>query len=461
MRSPEKSPSPSGDVPSSWGIAMALTDSRGNPVSTNNEDALQRYEVAQSLFLGYSGDPLGVIDEALADDPRFVTGHLLRAGMMITASDQCVLAMLRESVEAAEGLHAIANERERRHTMAARAWLDGDLSDSLRRYADILVDYPRDTLALQVGHIGDFLTGRSAMLRDRVAGILPAWDSRMPDFGYVLGMYAFGLEETNLYDEAEAQGRRALDINRRDPWAVHAVAHVMEMQGRIEEGIAWLTSRRDDWAPENMMAVHNWWHLALFHLDRDEYRDVLALYDQRLREESSGQVLDLIDASAMLWRLTLRGLDVAGRWRDLAALWLARGGAGYYAFNDVHALMSYLGAGDGAAAQALIETMEAAAEGSGTNGMMTRDVGLPVAYALVAFVREDYGRTVQLLRDLRLISHRFGGSHAQRDVLALTLVEAALRDGARNLSKALTAERMALKPASEGNRRLAARAAAL
>ncbi|OZI63301.1 tetratricopeptide repeat protein [Bordetella genomosp. 11] len=440
---------------------MALTDIRGNPVSTRDDETLEGYETAQSLFHGYYGDPLGVIDAVLARDPEFVMGHALRAGMLITASDQCVQSMLRDSVQAAESLHAAANERERRHTAAARAWLDGRLEESLARYADILLDHPRDTLALQVGHIGDFLLGRSVMLRDRVAGILPAWDTHMPDFGYVLGMYAFGLEETNLYDEAEAQGRRALDMNRRDPWAVHAVAHVMEMQGRVEEGIAWLDGRRDDWAAENMLAVHNWWHLALFHLDHDQMDRVLALYDRRIREESSGQVLDLIDGSAMLWRLWLRGVDVGRRWRELADAWQAHGGAGYYAFNDVHALMAYLGAGDGAAAQALIESMESAAAGSGTNAMMTRDVGLPVAHALVAFVREDYDRAIALLRDVRLIAHRFGGSHAQRDVLGLTLVEAALREGARGLAKVLAAERLALKPASVGNQRLAARAAAL
>ncbi|OAE50084.1 tetratricopeptide repeat protein [Achromobacter mucicolens] len=440
---------------------MALSDVRGNPVSSDEPASMAAYERAQSLFHGYYGDPLRVIDEALADDPVFVMGHLLRAGMMITASDKCVEPLLRESVEAAEELYDIANERERRHSAAARAWLDGEFSRSLRRYADILADYPHDTLALQVGHIGDFLLGRSAMLRDRVAGILPAWDRSMPDFGYVLGMHAFGLEETNLYGPAEAQGRRALELNPRDPWAVHAVAHVLEMQGRVDEGIAWLTGRRDDWSADNMLAIHNWWHLALFHLDRDDIGDVLALYDSRLREASTGQVLDLVDASAMLWRLHLRGLDVGARWRQLADVWQARGGSGYYAFNDVHALMAYLGAGDGAAAQTLIESMEAAADGRGTNAMMTRDVGLPVAHALAAFARKDYALAVNLLRDVRLFAHRFGGSHAQRDVLALTLIEAALRDGARSLARVLAAERMALKPNSAGNRELAARAAAL
>ncbi len=440
---------------------MALSDVRGNPVSTDEQGSLDAYERAQTLFHGYYGDPLGIIDGALADDPVFVMGHVLRAGMLITASDKCVEPMLRESVEAAEGLYDIANERERRHIAAAHAWLQGEFSIALRRYADILIDYPHDTLALQVGHIGDFLLGRSTMLRDRVAGVLPAWNSQMPHFGYVLGMHAFGLEETNLYAQAEAQGRRALELNPRDPWAVHAVAHVLEMQGRVEEGIAWLDGRRGDWSTDNMLSIHNWWHLALFHLDRDEIAEVLALYDDRLRETSTGQVLDLIDASAMLWRLLLRGVDVGSRWRQLAAVWRERGGKGYYAFNDVHALMAYLGAGDDAAAQQLIDDMENAAQEGGTNAMMTRDVGLPVARALVAFTREDYALAVSLLRDVRLIAHRFGGSHAQRDVLALTLVEAALRDGARALAKVLTAERMVLKPTSEGNRQLASRAAAL
>jgi len=440
---------------------MALSDVRGNPVSTDEQGSLDAYERAQTLFHGYYGDPLGIIDGALADDPVFVMGHVLRAGMLITASDKCVEPMLRESVEAAEGLYDIANERERRHIAAAHAWLHGEFSVALRRYADILIDYPHDTLALQVGHIGDFLLGRSTMLRDRVAGVLPAWNSQMPHFGYVLGMHAFGLEETNLYAQAEAQGRRALELNPRDPWAVHAVAHVLEMQGRVEEGIAWLDGRRGDWSTDNMLSIHNWWHLALFHLDRDEIAKVLALYDDRLRETSTGQVLDLIDASAMLWRLLLRGVDVGARWRQLADVWRERGGKGYYAFNDVHALMAYLGAGDDAAAQQLIDDMENAAQEGGTNAMMTRDVGLPVARALVAFAREDYALAVSLLRDVRLIAHRFGGSHAQRDVLALTLVEAALRDGARALAKVLTAERIVLKPTSEGNRQLASRAAAL
>jgi tetratricopeptide (TPR) repeat protein len=381
--------------------------------------------------------------------------------MLITASDKSVEPLLKESVEAAEKLNESANERERRHISAARAWLNGNFYDSVRTYGDIAIDYPRDILALQVAHIGDFLLGQSSMLRDRIARALPHWTAQDRGFGYILGMYAFGLEETNLYDQAELHGNQALELNRRDPWAVHAVAHVMEMQGRQNEGIEWLESRQEDWAPDNMLAIHNWWHLALFRLDLDQTDKVLQLYDQRLRVNRSEMALDLVDASALMWRLRLQNLDTEERWRDIAAIWQARQADGYYAFNDVHALMAYLGSGETNGAKALVSAMEAAADGSGTNAMMTRDVGLPLARSLISFEHGDYEEVISQLQGLRLIAHRFGGSHAQRDLISLTLIEAALRKRAKKLAIALTAERFALKPKSRANRKLVERAATL
>jgi tetratricopeptide (TPR) repeat protein len=437
---------------------MTLHDARGLSTSTSNRRSLESYEHSLNLLHGYYGDPLAMIDEALVEDPQFILGHALRAGMLITASDRTVEPLLKESVEAAESLSATANDRERRHITAARAWLDGDFAGSLRTYGSIVVDYPRDSLAIQIAHIQDFLLGQSSMLRDRVARALPAWSKEDDSYSYLLGMHAFGLEETNLYGQAEEQGRRALQINPRDPWAVHAVAHVMEMQGRKEDGITWLTSRQDDWAPDNMFAIHNWWHLTLFHLDLDDVDAVLAFYDDHIRKSSSGMALDLIDASAILWRLHLRGVDVGQRWLELASAWKARNADGHYVFNDVHALMAYLGAGDQLAVQALLATMETAAGGRNTNAMMTREVGLPMALGLTAYQHGKYGEAISHLLDIGLIAHRFGGSHAQRDIIDLTLTEAALRGGEKSVANALAAQRLAQKPTGNGNRRLWQRA---
>jgi tetratricopeptide (TPR) repeat protein len=434
-----------------------LTDARGCPTSAPSSVSLQQYEQALELSASYQLDPLATIQKAIDTDPTFAMGHALRAGLAVMATDRGAVPMLQESVEAIEALGRRAVDRERAHAAAARAWLEGDFAGAIHRYGDILLDYPQDLLALQVAHVGDFFLGASSMLRDRVAQVLPTWDSSMPGYGYVLGMYAFGLEETALYSRAEDIGRRALDTNRRDAWAVHAVTHVMEMQGRLRDGIEWLTTRENDWSVNNGFAFHNWWHLALFNLESGNYARVLELYDQRIRATASEIPLEMIDATALLWRLELRSASVGDRWQKLAASWEPLAEHSYYAFNDAHAVMAFAAAGRSELVQRTIAAMERKAAGSDTNAMMTRDVGLPLARAVAAFAAGRYGDTIALLQPIRTIANRFGGSHAQRDLIHLTLVEASLRARHNRLARALIAERTQLKPSSPFNWQLTAR----
>jgi tetratricopeptide (TPR) repeat protein len=439
---------------------MTLHDCRGLAVSTARTDSLEQLERATELTASYFTDPLAVINGAIEANPAFAAGHCLRAALALMSSERGALPMLVESVEAIEALGARANDRERRHAAAARAWLEGDFARALRLYGDIVVEYPRDLLALQVTHVGDFFLGQSTLLRDRVAQVLPHWSTEVPGYGYVLGMHAFGLEETALYARAEETGRRALDLNPRDPWAVHAVAHVMEMQGRIADGIDWLTGRVADWSVDNGFAYHNWWHLALYHLELGDHARVIELYDTRIRPGKSSVALEMIDASAMLWRLTLRGLDVGNRWQPLADAWQPLAREGFYAFNDVHSVMAFVGAGRWLDAGEVIQSLARAAGGHDTNAMMSREVGLPVAKALVAFGRGRYDIAIDELLPVRAHANRFGGSHAQRDIVHLTLIESALRAGRHALARALAAERTNVKQSSPFNWQLEARALA-
>jgi tetratricopeptide (TPR) repeat protein len=296
------------------------------------------------------------------------------------------------------------------------------------------------------------------MLRDRIAQALPHWDASVPGYGYVLGMHAFGLEETALYERAEDWGRRALEINRRDPWAVHAVAHVMEMQGRLRDGIEWLTSRQDDWSVDNGLAYHNWWHLALHHLDFAEYDRVLELYDTRIRPAQNPVALEMLDASAMLWRLALHGVDVGQRWQPLADTWAPIANDAFYAFNDVHATMAFVGSEQWSRVDEVLASLERAARGSGTNAMMTREVGLPLARGIAAFGRGRYVEAIEHITPARAHAQRFGGSHAQRDIVHLTLLEAAMRAGHGSLARALASERTDVKRTSPFNWRMLGRA---
>ncbi|WP_345793827.1 tetratricopeptide repeat protein [Thauera sp. JM12B12] len=293
------------------------------------------------------------------------------------------------------------------------------------------------------------------------ASRLPAWSRAMAGHHAVLGMHAFGLEECGDYVRAEAQGRAGVELEPRDGWAQHAVAHVMEMQGRERDGIAWMRADPAAWSTDSFFRVHNWWHLALYHLELGEIDEVLALYDGPIRGERSTVILDLIDASAMLWRLHLRGIDVGSRWQRLAEDWAPFAAAGNYAFNDVHATMAFVGAGRLDLVDTVLEAQRAAMQGDGDNAAFTREVGQPLTRAIRAFGEGHHAETVRLIRDVREIAHRFGGSHAQRSVLDLTLIEAALRDGQQALAVALCNERVDTRPHSPLTRLLRQRAAPL
>jgi len=438
---------------------MNLFDACGVPLSAGSRASIASCEAAIGMLLGRPGDPEAAITAALAEDPHFVMGYCLRAALLIMSADEAMEPALRDCVAAAGRLGLRANDRERRHIAAASAWLERDFPRAVRMYGEVLIDYPRDRLALRVAHFGDFFLGQHGMLRDRVAQVLPYWDESVPGYGYVLGMYAFGLEETAHYAQAEDTARRALELDRPNPGAIHAIAHVMEMQGRQREGIAWLVETAPQWNRGDGTATHYWWHLALFHLDLNEVASALDIYDACIAPRPGMSLSPLADASALLWRLHLRGVPLGGRWRELADRWAARRLGGYCPFYDLHALVAFIGAGDSAYAEESLRVLRNRAAGDGPGARRVRDISLPIAKALAAFGKGDYGAAVEGLGEIRL-RHGMSGSHAQRDAIHLTLIEAALRHRQVRLARALAAERTALKPSSAFNRALAQRAGA-
>ena len=437
-----------------------MNDVRGVPVSCSDPAALDGYEAALQSYRSFVGDPIATLEPTLLRSPDFILGHLLRAAVLMTTGERRGVPEARRSLEAAEALAGRANDREKGLAVALGHLIEGNWHRACAVFEAVLADHPRDLFALQTAHVFDFYRGDALNLRNRVSRVLPQWSPDIPGYSYVLGMHAFGLEECNQYAEAEATGRRALDLERRDAWAVHAVTHVMEMTGRIDEGIGWLESRRADWVPDNGFAFHNFWHLALYRLDRADYGAALALYDSSIYPTPLDACLVLVDATSLLWRLYLENVALGDRPKALAEVWGTRvDERGYYAFNDVHAVMALGLAGEFDRARELIAHLKHVADArQGTNGAMTAEVGLALAQAMLDFANGDYSATIERALPVRDRAHVLGGSHAQRDVVTLTLIEAALRSGKRNLARHLIAERTVLKPASTWGWRLLARA---
>lgn len=425
---------------------MAINDMMGHALSGADADTLALYDSALRGLQRFVGDPVGDLDRALALRPDFVMAHVLKGYLFGLSTEAAATDVARACWDACRSLPATA--REQRHRAALGALARGGWHEAGALLEDLSIDEPRDALALQAGHQIDFFTGNARLLRDRIARALPRWDPSMPGYHAILGMHAFGLEETGDYGRAERDGRRAVELEPRDGWAQHAVAHVMEMQCRQRDGIAWMRGNQESWTRESFLQVHNWWHLALYHFELGEPDAVLALYDGPIYGAGSTLALNMVDASAILWRLQLGGVDVGDRWTVLADNWAPHADTAHYAFNDAHAMMAFAGAGRPDLAARLVEAQRAAIDGGGDNAAFTRDVGGPVARAILAFADGDHAETVRLLKPIRGIAHRFGGSHAQRDVIDLTLIEAAFRSGNARLAEALAAERFDTRPDS-------------
>lgn len=432
------------------------SDRQGNPVSGASADAAQLFDQAVEAFNVYRGDPIALADQAIAAAPEFVMAHLLKAHLFALATEPEATTGAKEILAHVKTL--AMDDRETGHVAALDHLTAGDWTRAALALDRHTMRWPRDLVALQCGHLMDFYRANARDLRDRIGRALPHWSGQTPGYSILLGMHAFGLEESGDYARAEDSGRRAVALDPRDCWAHHAVAHVMEMQGRAEDGVGWMIAREPHWTgDDNFFQVHNWWHRALYHLDLGQPGQAIALYDGPVREGRSAVALDMVDASALLWRLHLSGCETGERWAELAKAWDAHADGKLYPFNDWHAAMAYLGAGRDSEVERLIDTYRASADDAETADWARR-TGLPLIEGFAAFWRGEHAAAVEKLHAARFIANSFGGSHAQRDVIDWTLTEAALRGGLKDVAEGLADERLALKPHSPVNRRFLERA---
>lgn len=415
------------------------------------------YDEALDQLLAFRPAVIPAASDLLTSAPDFPMAWVLAGYLGLSSTDAADVGHARAALDRLDALAGLPlAPRESAHRDVLAAWVGGDWHGAAARLDDLLVRWPDDLLALMMGHQLDFFLGDAQNLRDRVGRSLHAVDPADPRHGFVRGMYAFGLEESGHYGLAREHGLAALDRNPGDVWALHAVVHAHEMEGSVDEGLRLMRARSGDWAGENLFSVHNWWHYALYLLEAGLVDEVLGVYDAQVHNASSdGVPLEMLDASALLWRLLLDGADTGGRFGPLASAWGERvGGEPWYVFNDLHAVLAFAGAGRLDDARSVVDRLDryvAGAAASGTpasNVVITAEIGLPACRAVVAFAEDRHDDVVDMLMPIRRVLQRFGGSHAQRDVLQRTLLDAAIRAGRAELAEALVSERLAVRSTS-------------
>ncbi len=434
------------------------TDQQGLALTGAGDRGAELFRKGLDELVYFKSSVLETLDRAILEDPGFALPYFARAYLDLfmteagfAARAQRTLKQARTSIDFTK-----LSDRELQHVLAIEAWIEGDLRQAARILDRLGIDEPRDILALRIGHELDFFTGNKKALRGRIARQLGAWSPSDAHYGIVQGCYAFGLEENGEYERAAQHGFIALDARPDDVWAIHAVTHSYEMRGDIGEGLRFMGDRRRDWAENNLFSAHNSWHEALFNADVGRRSEALEIYDRAIFNESSPRLaLVLLDASSLLWRLHLQAIAVGDRFEKLASAWDALiPEESFYVFNDVHAIMAYIGAGRLGEARGLVNRLERyvnRGEQASNNYSNTLRVGLPLARGLLAFGEEKYDVAVNELYAVREHAIEFGGSEAQRDAIGRTLLEAAVRSGRTSFANALVSERVHENPGNPHN----------
>lgn len=402
-----------------------MLDPLGNPLSATSPAALQGIGDFVTGFLGYHPRAVNVLAAADAD-PESPLAQTYAGMLWMFLESPEAPAQAQRFIDAAQALSGRANERERSLHAILKDWASGAQLRAEQRIAGHLGQWPNDLTAMKLGQYLAFNRGDApAMLR-----LARAVERHNADNAHFHAMAAFAFEQCHLLDKAEAAASRALEIDESEPWAHHALAHVMLTQGRVPEGARFLDRAAPHWDGLNsFMYTHNWWHRALFALSMGDEAAVLAMYDDHCWSMEKTYSQDQIGAVSLLARMEMAGMDVGGRWSELAQWLKARHGDTVNAFLTLQYLYGLKRAGLAEAAHLMEALEDRAVSANGFDGQVWRDVALPAARAIVAHLE---GRHQEAARLMSLALPRMaeaGGSHAQRDLFEQILLDAHLKAG--------------------------------
>ncbi|HWT07969.1 MAG TPA: tetratricopeptide repeat protein [Roseomonas sp.] len=418
------------------------TDAQGLPITAASDAAAAAYDHVVEGYLKYRADAGQRLKAAMALDPDMPMGLVLQ-GVFAMLAYNTAMVPRAQAAAAAAARHA-GTDRERAHAAALALWADGDVESALAAWEAIMAAHPRDILAFRLHHFCAFWLGRAGQMLRAVDAVAPAWSAAVPGYGSILACRCFANEEAGNYTVAEEAGRAAVALDPGDLWATHGVAHILEMQGRRGEGIAWLKALEPHWDGGSNLLHHLWWHRAMYHLERGEHDEVLGLYDRGFRNHGSALVqampdlyIDVQNAASMLFRLQRHGVDVGDRWVELADKAEARIGDCLSTFTLPHWMMALTATGRTQAAARMLDAMREAATRPGTVAPILRDAAIPVCEAVLAHAQGDHARAVAAMRPAVGVMHRMGGSHAQQDVLEQLFLDAAMKAGAQEDARML------------------------
>jgi len=426
---------------------VTQTDLCHCPVSLSSADALRDWNGVIHGLLSHGRETPVHLGRLMEAEPAFAMGHAARGLFCMMTGRAEVRGPARDALDTARACAAQQQitARETAWIEALGQWLDGRPTAAIETIETVLRALPHDTLSAKLSHGIRFMLGDSVGMRASVEQVLGAHGMDHPCRGYLMGCHAFTLEETGEYARAEAVGREGLIFAADDAWGLHAVAHVYDMTANPDRGIALIENNAAAWSSSNNFRYHVWWHKALLHMERGELDVALGLYDAQIRADKTDDYRDISNATSLLARLELEGMDIGQRWEELADFSENRVEDGCLVFADLHYLLALTGAARGTARDAM--TARFARDGA-KSGEMPARVEAPGTAALAglnAFSEGRYDAAFCNLAAARPLMPTIGGSHAQRDVFERITIDAGLRAGRYDATAAILRDRQKIR----------------
>ncbi len=425
-------------------------DSFGLEITTSSHKAATAWDRAVTESLEHRLTASERVKETLEADPECVMAQFFRGAMMLMIGTDRVHGKVADVVARAKKLSPQATRREQMYVAALEHWLAGKNDKACAVWNEVITEWPADILALRMHHHASFWSGNCKGLLGGPEHVYKALGESAPGISFVKGMVAFGCEENGNYRRAEKFGREAMEANENDLWSLHAVAHVLEMQCRHDEGRNLLNQPFGTWEDRTPFKDHLWWHSALFALEEGDIDRVLELYDREIRVDENGFYLDVQNAASLLKRLELVGVGVGERWDELADLAESRTGDHVMPFTDAHFMLALTGAGRFEAASSYLSSLKTfAREGGNDAAAVTNDVAVPLCEGLLAYAQERYEEAADGLCAFDHDLSPLGASHAQRDIFQQIKIDAVTRAGRSEAARLLLCEREARRPGSD------------
>jgi tetratricopeptide (TPR) repeat protein len=418
------------------------------PMTTDSADAMQALARGIDDFNAWDRNAMTHIDAAIEFDPNFYFAYAAKGLVLFGGRNKRFANTIDDCLNCAEaGLDQVTRS-EQYYIESLAALQHGATIDGVLKLESQLLDHPTDLFGHRLAQQELFWMGEAAWMCDVSRRAQPAWSSTEQDYAGYLSVLAFGLEEAGDHALAEHYGREAVERDPGNCWGAHAIAHVLEMQGKHKAGIDWLRSLCGNWENANQIIHHLWWHMCLFLLETGEHERILEILDEHIRNPQSPLVqavpdayIDIQNVASLLMRLELRGVDVSKRWSSIADVSAERIDNHASPFTSAHAVMTLAGAGRFEEAQALVSSMtEFGNDPEHFIAPRMRAAALPAAKGTIAHFRHDYAGVIDALMPARRQLWQMGGSHAQRDIFIQILFFACHRLGRDDYQRVLLDE---------------------